>query len=194
MAPLVVIRRPRGTGPDWRQRLRIYEGSPRQNFEEVFRAIGAVLDERGYREVLLNEVPDGFIVQGLRLDRIEGNTWSEAIGHLAKETLTFADDEIARYMDEALGRRGKGARGSTPNAHYYEQALRVIGRYLDDQHPRDVLFFEQEGGFVVRMLMSDQSGSRHALTEFTRDDIADLIARAPGRRGGPREPTTPLSP
>ena len=33
--------------------MRIYEGSPRQDFEEVFRAIGAVLDDRGYREVLV---------------------------------------------------------------------------------------------------------------------------------------------
>ena len=45
--------------------MRIYEGSPRQDFEEVFRSIGAFLDQRGMRDVLLLEVPDGFIVQGL---------------------------------------------------------------------------------------------------------------------------------
>ena len=45
--------------------MRIYEGSPRQDFEEVFRSIGAFLDQRGMRDVLLLEAPDGFIVQGL---------------------------------------------------------------------------------------------------------------------------------
>jgi hypothetical protein len=44
--------------------MRIYEGSPRQDFEEVFRSIGAFLDQRGMKDVLLVEAPDGFIVQG----------------------------------------------------------------------------------------------------------------------------------
>ena len=47
--------------------MRIYEGSPRQDFEEVFRSIGAYLDRRGMKEILLAEAPDGFIVQGLVL-------------------------------------------------------------------------------------------------------------------------------
>ena len=45
--------------------MRIYEGSPRQDFEEVFRSIGAFIDQRGMREILLVEAPDGFIVQGI---------------------------------------------------------------------------------------------------------------------------------
>ncbi len=45
--------------------MRIYEGSPRQDFEEVFRSMGAFIDEHGMRDVLLVEAPDGFIVQGL---------------------------------------------------------------------------------------------------------------------------------
>ena len=51
--------------------MRIYEGSPRQDFEEVFRSIGAFLDQRGMRDVLLLEAPDGFIVQGLVVVRGE---------------------------------------------------------------------------------------------------------------------------
>ena len=51
--------------------MRIYEGSPRQDFEEVFRSIGAFLDQRGMRDILLLEAPDGFIVQGLVIVRRE---------------------------------------------------------------------------------------------------------------------------
>ena len=49
--------------------MRIYEGSARQDFEEVFRSIGAFLDQRGMKDVLLLEAPDGFIVQGLVIVR-----------------------------------------------------------------------------------------------------------------------------
>ena len=88
--------------------LRIYEGSPRQDFEEVFRSIGAFLDQRRMTEVLLVEAPDGFIVQGIVVSGAGGGTWSDSIGTQSKETLTFLDDDIARFMEEALIRRGRG--------------------------------------------------------------------------------------
>ena len=81
--------------------MRIYEGSPRQDFEEVFRSIGAFLDQRGMQDVLLLEAPDGFIVQGLVLSGGEHGTWSESMGSQTKETLTFLDEDIARFMEEA---------------------------------------------------------------------------------------------
>ena len=152
--------------------MRIYEGSPRQDFEEVFRSIGAFLDQRGMKDVLLLEAPDGFIVQGLVSSGASTGTWSESVGSQAKETLTFLDDDIARFMEEAGSRRGTTA---THQAGHYESAFRVIGRYMDDQKPRDVFFFEQEGAFVLRLLMSGQVGSKHQLAEFTRDDIVDMI-------------------
>ena len=86
--------------------MRIYEGSPRQDFEEVFRSIGAFLDQRGMKEVLLAEAPDAFIVQGL-VATLSTST-SEFQGSLVKETLTFLDDDIARFMEEAISRRGQG--------------------------------------------------------------------------------------
>ena len=60
---------------------------------------------------------------------------------------------------------------------------------MDDQKPRDVFFFEQEGAFVLRLLMSGQAGARHELAEFTRDDIDEMVARGPEpapRRAGDR--------
>jgi len=165
--------------------MRIYEGSPRQDFEEVFRSIGAFLDQRGMKDVLLLEAPDGYIVQGLVVAGGGTGTWSESVGSQTKETLTFLDDDIARFMEEAGSRRG------TPAGHVsgqYETAFRVIGRYMDDQKPHDVFFFEQEGAFVLRLLMTNQAGSRHELAEFTRDDIADMVARGPSLRHAETKP------
>ena len=53
--------------------MRIYEGSPRQDFEEVLRSIGAILDARALRECLLLEVPEGFIVQGMSTEAETGS-------------------------------------------------------------------------------------------------------------------------
>jgi hypothetical protein len=160
--------------------MRIYDGSPRQDFEEVFRSIGAYLDRRGMREILLAEAPDGFIVQGLVL--VGGGTWSDSMGQQIKETLTFLDDDISRFMDEGVARRNTRLTIPAHVAGYYERALRVIGRYMDEQKPRDVFFFEQDGNFVVRLLKSTQAGSKHVLFEFTNDDVERMIADAPYNR------------
>ncbi len=166
--------------------MRIYEGSPRQDFEEVFRSIGAFLDQRGMKDVLLVEAPDGFIVQGLVTSGAGGGSWSETLGTQVKETLTFLDDDIARFMEEATARRGLGVEAAPPppahQAGYYETAFRVLGRYIDEQKPRDVFFFEQGGAFVLRLLMGTQAGSRHELAEFTREDITEMVARGPNLR------------
>ncbi len=165
--------------------MRIYEGSPRQDFEEVFRSIGAFLDQRGMKDVLLVEAPDGFIVQGLVTSGAGGGSWSESLGTQVKETLTFLDDDIARFMEEAAARRGLAEAAPPPPAHqagYYETAFRVLGRYVDEQKPRDVFFFEQDGAFVLRLLLGTQAGNRHELAEFTREDITNMVARGPNLR------------
>jgi hypothetical protein len=163
--------------------MRIYEGSPRQDFEEVLRSIGAVLDARAAREVLLLEVPDGFLLQALATEAVAGDRRSEQLGRESKLTLTFLEDDLARFVEEGHSRRGTGA--SAPDwqrSGYYEQAFRVIGRFLDERRPRDIFFFEQSGAFVVRILGGGPSGAAHELIEFTREDIADLIARGPALR------------
>jgi len=169
--------------------MRIYEGSPRQDFEEVFRSIGAFLDQRRMTEVLLVEAPDGFIVQGIVVSGAGGGTWSDSIGTQSKETLTFLDDDIARFMEESIARRGVPPPEPERDAGHYENAFRVLGRYMDEQKPHDVFFFEQDGAFVVRLLMSGQAGSKHVLAEFTREDIAEMIARGPALRH--KEAATP---
>jgi hypothetical protein len=174
--------------------MRIYEGSPRQDFEEVFRSIGAFIDQRGMREILLVEAPDGFIVQGVVAAGSAGGAWSESIGTQTKETLTFLDDDIARFMEESVARRGQPGPEPHRDAGFYETALRVIGRYMDEQKPRDVFFFEQDGAFVVRLLMGGQAGSHHILAEFTREDIDEMVARGPSLRAPAHAPDAAAAP
>lgn len=163
--------------------MRIYDGSPRQDFEEVLRSIGAYLDGRGMKDVLLMEAPDGFIVQALAHISTAGTAWTEAVGLVEKETMTFLDEDIGKFMDLAMARRGQGAApAATGPVGRYEAAFRVIGRYIDEQKPKDIFFFEQEGAFVLRLHHVTQNGSRHTLAEFTRDDVEALISKGPTLR------------
>ena len=172
--------------------MRIYEGSPRQDFEEVFRSIGAFLDRRGMRDVLLLEVPDGYVVQGLVATQAGVNTWSESVGSVVKETLTYLDEDIAKFMEEAVKRRGSGEPPGSPQAGPHERALRVIGRWMDEQRPHDVFLFEQDGAYVVRLFASGQAGGHHILAEFTAEDVDGLVSRGPTLRA--RTSTTAAAP
>jgi hypothetical protein len=159
--------------------MRIYEGSPRQDWEEVLRSVGAYLDDRGMRGVVFLETNDGFIIQGTAVTSDAGSSWGESMGQSKHETLMLNDDDVGTFMDEASARRGQ-APDTTPN--HYEQQLRVIGRYLDEHKPRDIFFFELDGAYVIRMTHSGQGGLRQELVEFTREVIADLVAGAPALR------------
>ena len=164
--------------------MRIYEGSPRQDWEEVLRSVGAYLDDRGMRGVVFIETDNGFIIQGTS---VASTTGGESMGQASRETLTLHDDDVSKFMDEAISRRGTDP-NHTPR--HYESQLRVIGRYLDEQHPRDIFFFELDGAYIARVTVAGQSGLKQELIEFTRDDVAEMIAKAPELRRGP----TPAEP
>ena len=164
--------------------MRIYEGSPRQDFEEVFRSIGGYLDTRGMRDILILEIPEGFIIQGLSIAGDSTSVWSETMGTIVKQTNTYTGEDVARFVEAGVARRGTGKPDAT-SAGPYERALRVIGRWIDEQKPRDVFLFEQEGSYVVRVLPQGSSGGRHLLAEFTSGDIVNLVLKGPGMRVAP---------
>lgn len=159
--------------------MRIYEGSPRQDWEEVLRCVGAYLDDRGMRGVVFVETENGFIVQGTTVTGTIGS--GESIGRSDRLTVTLNDDDIGVFMEDALARRGKTP---DPTPKHFESQLRVIGRYLDGERPRDIFFFELDGAYVIRLSKSGPGGLKQELVEFTSQDIADLIARAPTLRRG----------
>jgi hypothetical protein len=157
--------------------MRIYEGSPRQDWEEVLRSVGAYLDDRGMRGLVFLETDQGFVLQGTTVRSSSGS--GESVGLATRETITLQDEDVGQFMDQALARRGQAPEPTPKN---YESQLRVIGRYLDGLHPRDLFFFEMDGAYVVRLSSMQQAGLKHDLVEFTREDIADLIANAPALR------------
>ncbi len=170
--------------------MRTYEGAPRQNYEEVLRSIGAMLDQRGMREVTLAETDDGFLVQGLALVTGESRSWTDPAAQLVKESYYLREDDVARFLDERISQREE-RRGVSPDPQarpqdatgFYEVALRVIGAYVDQQQPRDLFFFEQDRQVVMRLLMPTRAGLRHVLVEFTAEEITSMIDTSQRGRG-----------
>ena len=169
--------------------MRIYEGSPRTDWEEVLRSVGAFADHELLKELIFLELEAGFVLQGLAPPTV--GQWSESSGMLTKKTFELVDDQIGQLIDESIARRKAATEAGQPQVeigNYYEQALRVIGAWVDGQHPRDVFFFEQDGSFVLRLLIGTQSGVAHQLAEFTRDEIMAMIGAAPQQRSDAPQP------
>jgi hypothetical protein len=163
--------------------MRIYDGSPRQDWEEVLRSIGAFIDGERLKEVLLLELEGGFLLQGIGL--AAGGSDSDQLGSVSKRTYELTDEQVAELMDARSAQRGS-VESDVPHpelTNYFELAMRVMGAFIDTQRAHDVFLFEQEGSFVLRLFAV--SGSRvagHQLAEFTRDEILAMIQSAPEQR------------
>ena len=166
--------------------MRIYEGSPRQDWEEVLRSVGAFADSERLKELLFLELEGGFLLQGLGLH--EGGADSDSFGSAAKRTYELTDDQVAELMDANAAKRGSSdADMPHPDlANYYELAMRIMGAYIDQQKAHDVFLFEQEGSFVLRLFgVAGSRGAGHQLSEFTKDEILAMIQAAPEQRQQP---------
>ena len=107
--------------------MRIYDGSPRQDWEEVLRSIGAFADAEKLKELLVLELEGGFLLQGLGMPG--GGADSDTFGALAKRTYELTDEQVAELMDVASAKRGS-APDDRPHAdlsNYYELAMRIVG-------------------------------------------------------------------
>src|SRR4051812_7926523 len=95
--------------------MRIYDAARHQKYEEVLRSLGALLDQRAMSEISVNQTHEGFMVQGLALVPGEERAWNDPNARRDKETLQLREDDLLRFMDEALTRReGRSARAQGP--------------------------------------------------------------------------------
>ena len=82
--------------------MRIYEGAPRQNYEDILRSVGAILDQRGMREVTVAETDDGFMVQGLAVESGEEKSWGDPSARSGEEVKLYIG-YLRRKLDVTAG-------------------------------------------------------------------------------------------
>lgn len=162
--------------------MRIYDGSPRQDWEEVLRSIGDFADREQLKEILFLELEGGFLLQGLAMPPSAAD--SDTFGSLVKRTYELTDDQVGEMMDATTAKRGSSD-ADKPHAdllNYYELALRILGAYIDGQKAHDVFLLEQDGSFVLRLYNVSGARGAHQLSEFTRDEMLAMIESAPEQR------------
>ena len=162
--------------------MRIYEGSPRQDWEEVLRSVGAYLDDRGMRGVVFIETDNGFIIQGTSVASSTGS--GESMGQASRETLTLHDDDVGKFMDEAIARRGHRRSTRLRPGITRRSSASSGGTWTSSTRGTS-----SSSSSTARTSPGSRSPARVALKqeliEFTRDDVADMIAKAPELRRGP---------
>ena len=80
--------------------MKIFAGLSRTDYEDVFRAVGALIDERGWSNVSLMEVDEGLIVQVMiKPDQRETKP--------RLETYLLTDTDLERVLRDAVMRRKK---------------------------------------------------------------------------------------
>lgn len=127
--------------------MRVHEGTPRRDYEEILRSVGARLDAANLRDFVIVELEDGFFVRGTSAR----DDW-DALERM--QTLSFLDSEIEAVLEEAYARRG-----SHRPAGRIEAAFRLIGRYIDDNGGSEILIVER-GEFVLLRLAVRGEGFR----------------------------------
>ena len=80
--------------------MKLFRGMSRTDYQDVLRAIGYFIDERGYTDVRIIEMDDGVVLQGRVPDRRE-------IGKSSYETFLITDDDLKEMVRDGFRRRGQ---------------------------------------------------------------------------------------
>ncbi|HWQ11367.1 MAG TPA: hypothetical protein VNL77_01135 [Roseiflexaceae bacterium] len=80
--------------------MKLFRGMSRTDYQDVFRALGYFIDERGYTDVRVIEIEDGLVLQGRVPDRRE-------IGKSSYETFLITDEDLKEMVRDAFRRRGQ---------------------------------------------------------------------------------------
>jgi hypothetical protein len=76
--------------------MKLFAGLEKSDYQDIFRAVGALLDEQRCRDVRLWEHEDGIIVQARLIDQGDAATY---------QTYLLTDDDIRDSLTNAYRRR-----------------------------------------------------------------------------------------
>jgi hypothetical protein len=127
---------------------------PSRDYEEALRSLGRVFDEERLEDILLVERTNGFLMTGLR----------RAGPHLVDDPRSRYEFIESSYADDAIvaaSVEGANRRGTSHRADRNEDALRLIGRHVNERGGSRVLVVDQGDGFVLRMLVQADADMPH---------------------------------
>jgi len=80
--------------------MKLFRGMKRSDYQDVLRALGYFIDDRGYTDVRIVETDDGVVLQGRVAERHE-------IGESSYDTFLITDEDVKVMVRDAFLRRGQ---------------------------------------------------------------------------------------
>jgi hypothetical protein len=80
--------------------MKLFRGMSRTDYQDVLRAIGNFIDERGFTDVRIVEIEDGLVLQGRVAER-------RGLGVSSYETFLITDEDVKEMVKDGFRRRGQ---------------------------------------------------------------------------------------
>lgn len=80
--------------------MKLFQGMAHTEYQDVLRALGHFIDDRGYSDVRIIEIEDGIVVQGRVADRRE-------IGKSSFDTFLITEQDLKEMIADSFRRRGQ---------------------------------------------------------------------------------------
>ncbi len=155
-----------------------------QSYQELFRAIGSMLDEETTSSIGIVEVEDGFLV---RAERPKQLLVEVSVNHLPRVALSRRADEMRRIRPPSGKRHHPGVWGNLPVTH--QDFFRALGYELDSVGARHVIIDELSDGLLLRYEQegNDGGGPIRRQLSLGRTEIEEILNDAVRRRRIPQE-------
>jgi len=149
--------------------MRLFEGLPHSDYQDILRALGRYLDARDATEVRLLEREEGLLVQArLRSAPAGFQAWD------------FPDGDLLALLHAAYDLRGQGPqRGGGHLGLPYQDLLRAVGRVLDRERWCDLRLLAEPDGVLVQVRGVEHKWRGFATYRLTAAQVRALVADAP---------------
>lgn len=150
-----------------------------QSYQELFRAIGAMLDEDVTSVIGIVEVEDGFLV---RAERSRQLLVEVSVNHVSRSALAQRVEEMRRTHPLSGKRRHPGIWDSLPVTH--QDFFRALGYELDSVGAHHIVIDELSDSLLLRYQLEGSDGSPPVTRQLSlgRTEIEEIVNDAVRRR------------
>ncbi|MGA7669504.1 MAG: hypothetical protein WBW04_03730 [Nitrolancea sp.] len=78
-----------------------HSGKSRTRYEDAFRAVGNYLDSNAFRQIVVVETPEGFLIKG----QVAGAETANGAIYSYPQTYLFTNEDVDTLMEAAYERR-----------------------------------------------------------------------------------------
>lgn len=123
--------------------MRFFDGLDRTDYQDLLRAVGRECDQADLCDLRVIETDTSLHLQFRYLNELDSGF----------QIFRYADAALLDLLQGAYALRGAGPESQPPKANIglpYQQVLRAVGRFFDQEGLRDLRFIEQPDGVLLQ--------------------------------------------